>query len=196
LQAFNMVAIASGDGNIYLCDSTGQRILQKRKAHLQDISQMLVLPDNPEIIVSVCFGGEMKFWRLPDLELLEPVKVSGDRLWTVSVVNDLLIVGGEDGEIKIYDIKNIPGVVFKGKLVFSGESYALFLSGSNSFFTSDQSSIQVIRNDDGNQIEGQFAEYLINSMCNFKIFKDLFCSEGSCSYGIPGENKGYFQLTQ
>jgi WD40 repeat protein len=196
LRALNMVAIAGGEGNIYLCETNGRRILQKRKAHQQDISQLLVLPDRPEIILSVCFNGELKFWKLPDLELLEHVKVSGDRLWTVSVVNDLLLVGGEDGEIRIYDIKNIPGVVFKGKLVFSDESYALFLYGLNSFFTIDQSSIQVIRNTDGNQIEGQFAEYLINSLCNFKIFKDMFCSESPYSYGIPDENKGYFQITQ
>jgi WD40 repeat protein len=194
LHAFNMVAIAGGEGNIYLCETNGRRILQKRKAHQQDISQLLVLPDKPEIILSVCFNGELKFWRLPDLELLEAFKVSGDRLWTLSVANDLLIVGGEDGEIWIYDIKNIPGVVFKGKLVFSDESYTLFLSVSNSFFTSDQSRIQVIRNDDGNQIEGKFAEYLINSVCNFKIFKDLFCSEGLCTRVITGENRGYFQI--
>jgi len=84
----------------------------------------------------------------------------------------------------------------KGNLVFSDESYALFLTESNSFFASDQSRIKVLKSDDGNQIEGQFAEYLINSVCNFKIFKDLFSSAGARSSDLPGDNRGYFQITQ
>jgi WD40 repeat protein len=196
LQAFNMVAIAGGEGNIYLCRTNGCRIMQKRKAHQQDISQLFVHPDKPEVIVSVCFDGEMKFWRLPDLELLESVKVSGNRLWTVAAVNDILLTGGEDGDIRVYDMKKIPGIVMKGKLVFSDESYALFLTESNSFFASDQSRIQVLRSVDGHQIEGQFAEYLISSVCNFKIFKDLFSSAGACSSDLPDDKRGYFQITQ
>jgi WD40 repeat protein len=196
LRAFNMVAIAGGEGNIYLCKTNGQRILQKRKAHQQDISQLLSLPGKPEIMVSVCFDGEIKFWRLPDLELLETVKVSRHRLWTVTVVNDLLIAGGEDGDIQLYDIRNIPGVTLKGKLVLSNESYALFHSELNSFFACDQSRIQVFRNEDGNPLKGQFAEYLIYSGCNFKIFKDMFCSASIGSSGLPGGNRGYFQITQ
>lgn len=196
LKNLKMVAIAGGEGDIYLCGNTGRQILRKRKAHQKDISQLMVLPGNPKIMVSVCFDGELKMWRLPDMELLELVKVSEDRLWTVTTVNDLLLAGGEDGIIWIYDIKKIPGAEPKGTLAFSDEAFSLFQPESNSFFANDKSMIQVVRNDDGKNVEAQFAEYLINSVCNFQIFMDLFGSERNNSSISINDNRGLYQITQ
>jgi WD40 repeat protein len=196
LRAFNKLAIAGGEGNIYLCDLTGRNGLIKRKAHPKDISHLMVLPDRPEIIVSVGFDGSMKFWELPELELLESVEVSRELLWTISVVNDLIIVGGEDGELKLYDIKNLPGIKLKGKLVISDDSFALILSGSKSFFTSDHTMIHVVKNEDGNRLNGQFAEYLINSAGDFQIFRDLFCTDDHIATYPGYDNRGYLQIKQ
>jgi WD40 repeat protein len=193
---FNLIAIAGGEGSIYLCDLSGQKILQKRKVHRFDISQLYIHPENPEILISISFDGEMKIWKLPDLELLESVEVSKERLWTVCIVNDHLLTGGEDGDIWIYDIKNLPGIKLKGKLVFADDSYTFLNVESNSFYTTDLSRIQVRRNADGILINDQFAEYLLNTACNFKGFKDLFCSESNDLYAFLTENKGFYQITQ
>jgi WD40 repeat protein len=196
LTGFNLIAIGGGEGNIYLCDMSGQKILQKRKAHRFDIAQLFVHPQKPEILISIGFDGAMKLWKLPDLELLESVEVTRDRLWTVSVINDLLMTGGEYGDIWIYDIKNLPGIKLKGKLVLSGESYAFLNPESNSFFATDLSSIQVIRNVDSKMINDQFSEYLVNTVCNFKDFKDLFCHDGNDSSDRIPDNKGFYQISQ
>jgi outer membrane protein assembly factor BamB len=196
LKGFDMVAMAGGEGNIYLCDLSGQRIIQKRKGHQHDVAHLYVLPDKPEIMVSVGFDGAMKIWKLPDLQLLESIDVSRNRLWTVCAINDLLISGGEDGDIWIYDIKNLPNVVPKGKLVFSDESYAFLQYNSNSFFASDQSMMQVSRNIDKIPIDDQFAEYLLTTACNFKIFKDLFGSGSHDSSDPINDSRGFYQITQ
>lgn len=193
---FNLIAIAGGEGNIYLCDLSGQKILQKRKAHRFDIAQLFVHPEKPEIIISVGFDGSMKLWKLPYLELLESVEVTRDRLWTVSVINDILITGGEDGNIWIYDIKNLPGIILKGKLVFSHDSYTFLNLELNSFYSSDLSNIQVRRKIDGIVIFDQFAEYLLNTSCDFRVFKDFFSSETKDPSSFLANNKGFYQISQ
>lgn len=195
LPAFNLLAIAGSEGNIYLCDLLGRRILQKRKVHLHDISQLLVHPDKPEIMVSTSFDGTTKLWKLPELELLASVEASLDRLWTVTTINDLLICGGDDEETSIYDIKNLSCPVLKGKLVFTDESYAFLPGGSALFFTINKSIMQVRRDEDGTLLEGQLAEYLLNSACNFMILKDLFSNENNDQLKFQ-INKGLFQITQ
>jgi WD40 repeat protein len=195
LLDFNLIAIAGGEGNIYLCDMSGQKILQKRKAHRFDIAHLFVHPEIPDIMISIGFDGSVKLWKLPDLELLESIEVTRDRLWTVSVVNDLLITGGEDEDIWIYDIKDLPGIKLKGKLVFSENSYAFLNLVSNSFFASDLSKMQVRRDVDGVLINDQFAEYLLNTACDFKVFKDLFCSETNDQPAFLHDSKGFYQIT-
>jgi len=196
LPAFNLLAVAGSEGNIYLCDLLGRRILQKRKVHLHDISQLLVHPDKPEIMISISFDGTMKVWKLPELELLAWVDASSDRLWTVTNVNDLLICGGDEEETSIWDIKNLSCPVLKAKLVFSDESYAFLPGGSDSFYTNNQSIMQVRRNEDGTLVEGQLAEYLLNTACDLRILKDLFSPENNDLSKFRLTNKGLLQIPQ
>jgi len=196
LPALNLLVMAGSEGNIYLCDLSGKRILRRRKVHLHDISQLLVHPDKPEIMISISFDGTMKIWKLPELELLASVDASSDRLWNVTTVNDLLICGGDEEETSIYNIKNLSSPVLKGKLVFSDESYAFLPGGSASFFTNNKSIMQVRRDEDGTLLEGQLAEYLLNTACNFMILKDLFSTENNDHSKFRNNNKGLFQITQ
>jgi len=196
IPALNMLAVGGSEGNIYLCDLSGERILQKRKVHRHDITHLHVLPDKPEIMISISFDGNLKILKLPDLEILNSTDVNRDRLWTVTVVNNLLVTGGENGDIWIYDIKNLPDVVLKGRLIISNESYAYLSSESNSFYASDLSMIQVCPNDDTTATDAQLADYILNTTCNFSILKDLFCSERDVLSKLQIDTKGYYQLTQ
>jgi WD40 repeat protein len=192
----NLLAMAGSEGNIYLCDLSGKRILRRRKVHLYDISQLLVHPDKPEIMISISFDGTMKIWKLPELELLASVDASNDRLWNVTTLNDLLISGGDQEETSIYNIKNLSSPVLKGKLVFSDESYAFFPCGSDSFYTNNQSIMQVRRDEDGTLLEGQLAEYLLNTACDLRILKDLFSPETNDQSKFRLTNKGLLQIPQ
>jgi WD40 repeat protein len=191
----NLLAMAGSLGNIYLCDLSGQRIHSKRKAHTHDISQLFVHPDKPEIMISISFDGIMKIWKIPELELLGSVVVNGDRLWNVTAVNDLLIAGGDSELTCIYDIKNLH-INLKGKLIFTDESYAFIPANSGSFFTNNPSIMQVRRDSDGTLLEGQLAEYLLNTACNLKALRNLFSAENNDQSKLRITNKGFYQITQ
>jgi WD40 repeat protein len=191
-----MLFIGGSEGNIYQCSLSGKIINQITKAHRYDVTNMFILPNKPDIMISVSFDGRMKIWRLPDLDLLASINVKGISIWSVTAVNDLLIVGGENDDIWIYDIKNLPEVIQKGKMVIADDSYAYIPSESNSFYASDLSMMQVRKNDDGSVLDGQYGEYLLNTACNFKVFKDLFSAESHDKLAISHDVQGFYQLTQ
>jgi hypothetical protein len=193
--ASDMMAMAGSLGNIYLCNLSGERILTRRNAHRYDISQLLVHPDKPEVMISISFEGTMKIWKVPEMELLQSVDVVKDRLWSVTMANDLLITGGDAEETCIYDIKELPEVLLKGRLFFSDDSYAFLSEHSDSFFTNNQAIMQV-RKDDGTLLEGQFAEYLLNTACNLSVLRELFSAEKNDIAKPLINNKGLLQITQ
>jgi WD40 repeat protein len=196
IPSSNLLAMAGSEGAIYLCDLSGRRITSKTNVHQHDVSQLIVHPDKPDIIISISFDRTVKIWKLPDLELLESVNVKGVSLWSVTAADDLIITGGEDGDIWIYDIKNLSDAVLKGKLVLSDDSYAFLPAEPNSFYASNFAMIRVRKIDDGIPEEGPFAEYLLNTACNFKLFKDLFCSEGNNNNELKEGTRGFYQITQ
>jgi WD40 repeat protein len=196
MPAFNLLAMAGSEGAIYLCDLSGKRISMRSYVHQHDISQLLVHPLKPEIIISISFDRTVKVWKLPDLELLETIHVKGYSLWSVTALNDLLISGGEDGDIWIHDIGNLPGAVLKGRLVFSDDSYAFLPEGINSFYASDLSMMQVRKNDSSAAVDKQLAEYLLNTACNFILIKELFGPGNNDNDTIQSNNRGFFQITQ
>lgn len=193
---FNLLAIGGSEGNLYLHDLNGNKLQSKIKAHSHDISYMLVHPDRLDIMISVSFDGTMKIWKLPNLELLESVSVNGDRLWNVTATNDLLIAGGEAELTCIYDIKNLPQVLLRGKFIFSDQAFVFVPAGLRSFYSNDPSIIQIRRDDDGTLLEGQMAEYLLNTACDLKILKDLFSSENTDQSKLRLTNKGFLQISQ
>jgi WD40 repeat protein len=196
LRDHKMIAIGGGNGNIYLYDFSDLKIRKKMKGHQYDTSHILVHPDKAELIISISFDGTMNIMNLPDLKLLKSVTVNKTGLWSVIAIKDLLITGGEDGDIWIYDIENLPEVRLKGKLVFSDESYALMTGELNSFFASNISMIQVRKKDNNNLLNEQFADYLLTTACDFRIFRDLFCPEKTDFPAIQTDIKGFYQLPQ
>jgi len=196
LPLYNLIAIGGGYGNIYLCDSSGQRILQKTNVHRYDISDLLAHPEKPDLMISIGFDGTMKIWKLPNLELAGSAELNNERLWSVTAVNDLLVTGSENGDIRIYDIKNLPEVILKGKLIVSERSYAFMPASSNSFYTSDLSMMQVTKNENCSIIENQFSEYLLNIANSFRIFKELFSSENNDQSFLRKEDNGFYQISK
>ncbi len=196
LTAYNMVALAGCNGNIYLCDLSGEKYLKKIKGHQYEISDLFIHPDKPEILMSISFDGTLKIWKLPELELLESIYVNGINLWTVDVVNDLLIVGGEDRDIWIYDIKDLSEIKTKGRLIISDENYAFMPTETNDFYASDLSMMQVKNKEKNMLFDGQTAEYLLNAACNFNLFKNLFISESNVLPAFIQNYSGFYQLSQ
>jgi WD40 repeat protein len=193
----NKVLFAGNKGMIYSYDAGIQKFTQSVQAHNWDVADLMVHPDRPEILLSVSFDGTLKLWEMPDLKLLGSVNVDRNYLWTLTIVNDLLLTGGNEGKIWIYDLKVLPNIVLKGKIVVFAESYAYLPVDANSFYATDPATMQVSKKEDDEPVNSQFAEYLLNSCNNFKGFQDLFNSESEDSPQSFGYDKFFlFQLPQ
>ena len=204
IPSINMIAIAGDNGNIFLCDLSGSVIAKQIRGHNSSISQLFTFPGKPDILCSVSFDGSTKLWQLPilnklfsfpKLKLIGTAQVYGVSLWSSTIINDHLLCAGEECDIQIYDLKNMAEPKFKGKLVFSKDSYA-FLSDSNTFYaSSDLSLMQVLSKKDRSPLNDEkYAEYLLRANCNFKVFKDLFSSEEKKMEELQNKSFGFFQL--
>lgn len=202
IPSLNMIAFAGDNGNIFICSSSG-KLVTKIKAHQYYVSELIIHPQNPDTLISVSHDGTAKIWSMSDLKnpllpklvLVDTIQVSSyDSLWSVTSCNDLVLFGGDYGEIEIHQIKNQKAEL-KGKLVVYNDSFVFVAAGKKAFYTTDLSLIQVFK-DNGTPVYGQFADYLLKTTCNFKIFRDLFADNRENVPGLNNQSEGYFQLTQ
>jgi WD40 repeat protein len=205
IPEYKMLALAGDNGTIVISDLSGRVITRKIKAHRYYISQLFRHPTNPFVIISVSWDSTVKFWRLPvkksiwksnDLELIGTVNVEGETsLWSATIINDLLVCGGESSNIQIFDIQNMAEPKFKGKLDLLKDSFAL-LTDSNTFFTNNLSMIQV-RNKDRTHINDEKqAEYVLRANNNFTVFRDFFRTEEKKMEELQNKSFGFLQLTR
>lgn len=192
----NNVLFAGNKGDIYTYDTNAQEFTQFVKAHNHDVTELLVHPENPEILFSISFDGTLKIWELPGLKLIGSVDVQRNYLWTLTIVNDLLLTGGDEGQIWVYDIKDLSNVVLKGKIVVLDQSYLYLPVGSSTFYTSDPDNMQVSKAGTGEPLTGQYADYLLNSCNNFRLFQHLFSSKSPESQSIEDGYKIRLQIPQ
>jgi WD40 repeat protein len=203
IPSLKMVALSGDNGEIHICDLFGRNITSV-KGHAYYGSQLLVHPSKPEVLISVSHDCTIKLWNLsklkklfkPRLELLETIYGNRrDCLWSATVVNDLVLSGGDLGEIMIYDIKNPAKAEFRGKLEIKQDQFAFIDADSKKFYSTDLSLIQV-RKTDGTPVYGQFADYLLKTTSDFKVFRDLFAEKQDELLSLTNQSKGFFQLTK
>lgn len=205
---YNMLVCAGDEGFLYLVEASSGRIITKKiGVHLYYISQLIRHPSKTNVFFSVSWDGTCKAWRLsveksiwklPTLELIGTANVKGETsLWSATIINDLLVCGGERSDIQIFDIQNMAEPIFKGKLVLSADSFAL-LSDSNTFYTNDLSTkmVQVTNKDKSPINDSKLAEYVLRANNNFKFFKDLFSSEDKKRKELENNSFGYLQITK
>jgi WD40 repeat protein len=196
LPDHRLIATGGSEGNIYLCDFSGKLVNQKIKAHTQDVTQMILHPTLPDTLVSISFDGTISIWKLPDIDLITSVNANRHWLWCGQIINNLLLAGGTEGDIWIYDIQNPEKMSLVGKLLIDDESCTFLPSNSNLFYSDHPEIIRVRREADGEVVEGQFANYLINSCNRFKILSDLFSIEKNCLSSLQSGNQDFYQLTK
>jgi WD40 repeat protein len=194
IPSLNNLAVGSTEGSIFLCDLNTLKIKNKYYAHRDSLNQFFIHPANPEIMISAGFDGIVNIWRLPEFELAGSVNTNGERLWSVAVVNNMLVTGGECGDILIYDINKLNKPKLKGTLVISDKSYSYISEEKKSFYASDLSSISVKRDNDGILITNKFSEYLLTTTSDFNTLRKLFRKDDqeNSTKGVNGN--GLYQL--
>jgi len=138
------------------------------------IIQSLAYCRDRDLLISIDSGGILNIWRLPEFELVSSTSVFYNYLWTIAIVNDLVLTGGDQGEIWIYDIKEPDKITLKGKMVLFDEAYSLIPTDSGEFFSTDPSKIQVIRKESNTPENSRHTDYLLISQNNYRVVHDLF----------------------
>jgi WD40 repeat protein len=193
---YGNLLFAGNKGNLYLFDPSIKRIIKTIKGHDCDVRDMLSRPRMPDILFSISFDGTMKLWKIPEFKLLTSVNVNRNLLWTLTFVNNLVLTGGEEGDIWIYDTSNTDDIRLKGRLVVYHESYVFLPVESNLFYTNDLTSMIVLQKENGMEVVSQFGEYLLNTCNNFKVMQDLFSPENSDSIRSGINSKNMYQIPQ
>ncbi len=193
----NKLVFAGERGALFVTDFAGSLLTKIPKGHNSSVSQMFVHPGKPEII-SVSFDGTVKRWNLlplntvcPKLELLETIQIN-ESLWSATIIKNLLVTGGDRGDIHLFNI-NKSNAESVGRLLIFDDQFVLISADKKKFFASDLSLIQV-RKIDGTPVYGQLADYLINSTCSFKFFHDVFNEQDLKE--LSNNPTGYLQLAQ
>jgi WD40 repeat protein len=202
IPSLNMVALAGDNGDIFICSATG-KLVTKVRAHKYYVSQLIIHPHKPDLLISVSHDGTLKMWDTsklrnflwPKLELIETIRIKNyNSLWTATICNDLVMSGGDYGEIEVHKIKN-PTSEHKGNLVVYKDSFAFVSADKKSFYASDLSLIEV-RKTDGTPVDSKFADYLLKTTSNFKIFRDLFADSQDDLPSLINPSNGFLQLTK
>jgi WD40 repeat protein len=196
VPSLNMILIAGNKGNFYLYDISCKRITLTIKGHEFEVRDILLHPFNQQVFFSISSDGTLKVWKIPDLKLLAAIDVHNNYLWSFDIVNNLILTGGEEGDIWIYDIKDLQNIILKGKLEIFDQAYMFESVDPNSFYTNDLSILQASRKKDETPVNGPFVEHLLNSCNNFKLMQDLFCSNREDSKPIGNYDKIFLQIPQ
>ncbi len=148
------------------------------------------------LMISIDSGGILNIWKFPDFELISSTSVFYDYLWTVAIANDLILTGGDQGPIWIYDIKEPEKVRLKGKMVVFEEGYSFIPMDSGEFFSTDASKIRVIRKDSNTTETSRHSEYLLISQNNYRVVHDLFKIRPETQFSTSGIDKLMLQLPE
>ncbi len=143
------------------------------KGHDFTIQSMICCPER-DLFISIDSGGILNIRKLPEFDLISSTCVNSNYLWTVIIVNDLVLTGGDQGPVWIYDIKEPDKIKLKGKLVVFEEGYAFIPEDSGEFFSTDPSQIKVIRKESNTSENNRYADHLLISQNNYRLIHDLF----------------------
>jgi len=189
----NIVLFGGTSGNIYQYKKSSGRIL-KFSCHNSNIMHIEISGNNSERMISIGSEGSIKIWKFPRLKLISATNVYQNYLWTLSLINNLILTSGDEGDIWIYDISDPGKPVLKGRMVVFDQSYAFLQNDSKSFYSSDLGNMQVIKRDDNSMETSRFAEYLLSSMNSPGIFHDLFNNKTADPFSKQDSHKPMLQI--
>ena len=188
----NYLLASDWDGYIHFLNLKTNRIDFVLKCHNTDILSMRIHPYDRDVIFTSSYDGVIKVWKMPGFVLLNTIITAHTDLWSMVFINDRLVIGNVDGEISVYDIKDLLSIKFLGRLVLSDKAIVAQAMGVKQFYTNNPSAMEVYREDEG-VIEGKDAEYLADQGNNLMVLRDLFGIE-EADGDIHGNKWGFTPL--
>ena len=192
----HIILVTGNSGNIYQFDTSKLKLIRIVKAYQNKIMHIMGHPENQKILLTSGYDGNLKILQLPDLELLSSTEVEQSCLWSITTIGNMMITGGVNGALWVYDISDPRNVIPKGKIHVMDQSYAYISENRSSFYTSDLNLIKVVKADTKEQAELQFGQYLANSRNNLNVIRDLFGLKDPENKSSAYSNREMFQLPE
>ena len=194
VPAFGLLAIADLNGYVHLFDIRRNCLVGEYRCHFSDISSIKAHPSKPDVIITSSFDGTVKFWELPDFRQTVHADTGGQHLWTFTLKDDLLITGGDNGDIWVFDTSDPEACSLRGIMNVLHDSIAVSKEGSKKFFTNDISNFELINDKTNQPATGKQAEYLLN-LCNSEsVIRDVFHTASDMDFLLQEPERFCFQL--
>lgn len=171
---FNYLLASDWNGYIHFLNIKTNKIDYVLKAHNTDILSMRVDPRNRNILFTSSSDGIIRVWGLPGFDLQKTILTGHTDLWSMVFINDCLLIGNIDGEIRVYDIHDLNDINFKGRIVISDQSFVTQSKNSKMFFTNDISVMEAYREKEEKSFSPQESEILLDQGNNLKVMQELF----------------------
>lgn len=170
---YGYILASDWDGNIHFFNVETLKVDHILKCHNAEMLCMRLHPHNPDIIFTSSFDGVIKVWRMPGFELLGSVLTGHDQLWSMVFVNDRLLSGNNDGEIRVYDIGDLLNLKYLGRIVISGKSFVAQSLISKKFYTNNIADMEIYRAD-GPQPGQKEKDYLLGRGNSLEVLTGMF----------------------
>ena len=170
---YGYILASDWDGNIHFFNVETLMVDYILKCHHAEMLCMRLHPQNPDIIFTSSIDGVIKVWRMPGFEPLGSVLTGHDQLWSMVFVNDRLLSGNDDGEIRVYDISDLMHLKCLGRIVLSGNSFVAQSLSIKKFYTNNIADMEVY-NPEGLQPGQKVKDYLLGRGNSLEVLTGMF----------------------
>jgi WD40 repeat protein len=161
-------------GDLHFFNMSTNTFDYKVKASNSGIYCIRVHPDNPNIIFTSSSDGVIRVWEMPGFNLVNTIIVGHHDLWSMVFINNRLLTGDIDGEIRVYDIKDLSNILLKGRLVISNGVFVAQVPESPMFYTNDLNVMEIYRKSDMEKITGKNGEHILGQSNRLSVLRELF----------------------
>ncbi len=174
----NLLMITDISGYVHFYHLGMKAVLFRFHCHTRDVSSIRMIPWSSDHFCTISFDGTIKIWELPDLKCVSTCKIGNSDLWSMDFVNQLLLTGGDNGQIDVIDLKDLTHPEFIATIHIFGNSAGVFPEGGGLYFSNNTEHIEVVDKTADSPIEGKIGEYLRQARNSPDVLQDVFGKQG------------------
>ncbi len=193
---YNLILAYDSEGFVHFFNTIKNEIEFSVRGHASHIMCLKIHPKNQDIVVSASSDGTVKFWQMPGFSLINTVENYHRDIWSLVIFNDRLVIGNIEGEICVYDIRDLTDIQFLGRIVLAKESFVVQAMGSKKFYTNNITEMEVFNGNGETRITGKEAEYLLGESNDLNVLRELFGIEDRMNKQIGDKIKNIPQLQE
>lgn len=177
VPALNLILAGDVDGFVHFFDIRTGRFFQTRQFHSNEVTFMLIHPENTNHLFSCGFDGCLKAWELPRARLIGSVETGNNFLWAFRFINNLAVVCGDGGDIGVFDIRDPNSIRPRGFIKLFREAFLANSVGSSRVYTNDPSLLKVVCKSTGVEADAQTNHSVLMVMNDLRVLHTIFSDD-------------------